>query len=159
MALNPTKNDLPLKTRVAMIQLLNARLADAIDLGLQLKQAHWNVKGATFFQLHELFDKLAEESEDFADDLAERCVQLGGMAEGTLQEVARNSSLEAYPVSPRTGMGHLRAVADGLATFGRAIRAAIDAADKAGDKDSADLFTEISRGADKALWFVEAHLG
>jgi starvation-inducible DNA-binding protein len=159
MPLHPTKNDLPLKTRVAMIQLLNARLADAIDLGLQLKQAHWNVKGATFFQLHELFDKLAEESEDFADNLAERCVQLGGTAEGTLQLVAKTTSLEAYPVSPRTGTGHLRAVADGLATFSRAVRAAIDTADKAGDKDSADLFTEISRGADKALWFVEAHLG
>jgi starvation-inducible DNA-binding protein len=159
MALNPTKNDLPLKARAAMVELLNARLADAIDLGLQLKQAHWNVKGNTFFQLHELFDKLAQETAGYVDDLAERCVQLGGSAEGTLQMVARRSALEAYPLSTKTGVGHLRAVADAMAVFGAAVRAAIDLADKAGDKDTADLFTEISRGADKGLWFVEAHLG
>src|SRR5690606_27486001 len=93
MALNPTRNDLPAKTRAAMVDLLNARLADAIDLALQLKQAHWNIKGTTFLMLHELFDKLHEETEGYVDDLAERCVQLGGTAMGTLGAVSAATSL------------------------------------------------------------------
>jgi len=159
MAMHPTRNDLPARTRAAMAELLNARLADAIDLSLQLKQAHWNVRGSTFFQLHELFDKLHAEAGEYGDDLAERCVQLGGTASGTLQAVAQRSALGAYPLNARTPVAHLRAIQESLAAFGKAVRAGIDAADQAGDKDTADLFTGISRGADKALWFVEAHLG
>ncbi len=159
MALNPTHNDLPAKTRAAMTELLNARLADAIDLSLQLKQAHWNVRGATFFQLHELFDKLHAETGTYVDDLAERCVQLGGTARGTLQAVAQRSALAAYPLTAKTPVAHLKAIQESLAAFGKAVRAGIDAADQAGDSDTADLFTGISRGADKALWFIEAHFG
>ncbi len=159
MALNPTRNDLPARTRAAMVALLNARLADATDLTLQLKQAHWNVKGTTFLQLHELFDKLYGEAAGYADDLAERCVQLGGTAMGTIASVVAGTSLAPYPTRPQSTTGHVKSVADALAAFGKAVRAAIDAADTAGDKDTADLFTEISRGVDKGLWFVEAHLG
>lgn len=159
MALNPTHNDLPAKTRTAMTELLNARLAEAIDLSLQLKQAHWNVRGATFQQLHALFDQLHAETGPYIDDLAERCVQLGGTARGTLQAVAQRSALASYPLTARTPVAHLKAIQESLAAFGKAVRAGIDAADQAGDKDTADLFTGISRGADKALWFVEAHLG
>lgn len=158
MALNPTRNDLPAKTRAAMVDLLNARLADAIDLSLQLKQAHWNIKGTTFLMLHELFDKLHEETESSIDDLAERCVQLGGTAMGTLGAVSGATSLAPYPTRPQSTTGVVKTVADALAAFGKASRAAIETADKAGDKDTADLFTEISRGADKGLWFVESHL-
>lgn len=158
MALNPTRNDLPAKTRTAMVDLLNARLADAIDLSLQLKQAHWNIKGTTFLMLHELFDKLHEETEGYIDDLAERCVQLGGTAMGTLGAVSAATGLSPYPTRPQSTTGVVKTVADALAGFGKAVRAAIETADKAGDKDTADLFTEISRGADKGLWFVESHL-
>ena len=156
--LHKTKNDLPEKTRGAMIELLNQQLADAIDLGLQSKQAHWNVKGPHFIGLHELFDKVAEELEGFTDDIAERAVELGGIALGTVQIVSKNSRLAAYPLDIASGREHVAALSGALAKFGAGTRAAIDIAGKAGDADTADLFTEVSRGVDKLLWMIEAHL-
>jgi starvation-inducible DNA-binding protein len=140
-----------------MVALLNARLADAVDLYSQLKQAHWNVKGPTFIALHELFDKLAEEVEDAVDTIAERSVQLGGTAMGTARLAAEHSSLMEYPHDITSGADHVAAVSGALAAFGAAVRAAIDAASEAGDMDTADLFTQVSREADKQLWFVESH--
>jgi starvation-inducible DNA-binding protein len=156
--LNATKNDLPETTRTKMIELLNARLADAIDLQTQTKQAHWNVKGPHFFALHELFDKVSEDVEDYVDDLAERAVQLGGTALGTSRAVAKASSLPEYPLTITAGHDHVVALSTALAGFGKSIRAGIERADELKDKDTADLFTEVSRGVDKWLWFVEAHL-
>src|SRR6059036_4255470 len=92
-----TKNDLPETTRRQMIDLCNARLADAIDLQTQTKQAHWNVKGPHFIALHELFDKVNEDVEDYVDEIAERAVQLGGIAEGTARMAAKRSALSEYP--------------------------------------------------------------
>lgn len=153
-----TKNDLPESTRVKVIELLNARLADSIDLQTQAKQAHWNVKGPHFIGLHELFDKINEEVEDYVDDIAERAVQLGGVAEGTARVVAKRSTLQEYPLNAVEGRTHVDALSSALAAFGKVIRQGIDQADELGDKDTADLFTEISRGIDKSVWFVEAHL-
>ena len=155
--LNPTRNDLPAKPRAAVVELLNASLADAVDLQSQAKQAHWNVKGPNFIALHELFDKVADEVEEFTDDIAERAVQLGGVALGTVQAVAKNSRLAAYPLDLAAGKEHVAALSSALAKFGASARAAIDTADKRGDTDTADLFTEVSRGVDKLLWFIEAH--
>ena len=152
-----TRNDLPEATRGKVIDLLDARLADAADLQTQLKQAHWNVKGPTFIALHELFDKINEAVEDYVDDVAERVVQLGGTAHGTARQVAKRSTLPEYP-AVSAGRDHAKAVATALAAFGKLARAGIDEADELKDKDTADLFTEISRGVDKWLWFVEAHL-
>ena len=152
-----TKNDLPEHVRGKVIELLNAHLADAIDLQTQTKQAHWNVKGPNFIALHELFDKVNEEVEDYVDDLAERAVQLGGVAEGTARAVAKRSTLSEYPASAVDGRSHVEALSSALATFGKSVRKAIDKANELGDLDTADLFTEISRGIDKWLWFVEAH--
>src|SRR3954468_12828338 len=98
-----TKNDLPETTRAKVIELLNARLADAIDLQTQTKQAHWNVKGPNFIALHEMFDKINEDVEDYVDDLAERAVQLGGVAEGTARMAARRSTLSEYPANTVDG--------------------------------------------------------
>ena len=153
-----TKNDLPEATRVKAVELLNARLADCIDLQTQCKQAHWNVKGPSFIALHELFDKINEEVEDYVDDLAERAVQLGGVAEGTARMVARRSSLAEYPASAVDGRSHVEALSSALAAFGKPARKAIDQANELNDLDTADLFTEVSRGIDRWLWFVEAHL-
>jgi starvation-inducible DNA-binding protein len=153
-----TKNDLPEATRVKAIELLNARLADCIDLQTQTKQAHWNVKGPNFIALHELFDKVNEEVEDYVDDIAERVVQLGGVAEGTARMIAKRSLLAEYPAKAADGRSHVEALSSALAAFGAAARKAIDQADELGDLDTADLFTEVSRGIDKWLWFVEAHL-
>ena len=153
-----TKNDLSEATRVKVIELLNARLADCIDLQTQTKQAHWNVKGPNFIALHDLFDKIGEDVTDYVDDIAERAVQLGGVAEGTARMVARRSSLSEYPANTVDGRSHIDALSSALAAFGMAARKAIDQANELGDLDTADLFTEISRGIDKWLWFVEAHL-
>ena len=153
-----TKNDLSEATRVKAIELLNARLADCIDLETQTKQAHWNVKGPNFIALHELFDKINEEVEDYVDDIAERAVQLGGVAEGTARMVAKRSSLAEYPSSAMDGRSHVEALSSALAAFGKSARKAIEEANDLADLDTADLFTEISRGIDKWLWFVEAHL-
>ena len=156
--MNPTKNDLPVEKRTALAQLLNERLADLIDLGLQAKQAHWNVKGPTFIALHELFDSVAEEIEVFVDDVAERVVALGGIAEGTIGIVGKRTKLAAYPPNITSGRDHVEALSTALATVGKAVRADIDRATELGDADTADLFTGISRDIDKKLWFVEAHL-
>jgi starvation-inducible DNA-binding protein len=153
-----TKNDLSEAIRAKAIELLNARLADAIDLQTQTKQAHWNVKGPNFIGLHELFDKINEEVEDYVDDIAERAVELGGVAEGTARMVAKRSSLSEYPANIADGRSHVDALSSALAAFGKAARKGIDEANEFGDLDTADLFTEISRGVDKSLWFVEAHL-
>ncbi|HWC59865.1 MAG TPA: DNA starvation/stationary phase protection protein Dps, partial [Verrucomicrobiae bacterium] len=104
-----TENDLPQKVRVELIALVNRRLADVIDLQLQLKQAHWNVKGPNFIGLHELFDKIAESVEDYVDMVAERIVQLGGIAEGTVRTAAVRSQLEEYPLTIADGMAHVEA--------------------------------------------------
>ena len=152
-----TRNDLSGRTRGAVVALLDARLLDAIDLYLQAKQAHWNVKGRQFIALHELFDKVATAAEEATDLIAERSVQLGGQPVGAAAAVAGGSSLKPYSLTAADGRAHVDALADALAQFGKAVRGAIDEADEAGDKDTADLFTEISREADKYLWFVEAH--
>jgi len=154
----PTKNDLPEATRRKMIELCNARLADAIDLQTQTKQAHWNVKGPHFIALHELFDNVNADVEDYVDLIAERAVQLGGTVEGTARSVAKRSTLPEYPVKGGNGQQHVDALSSALAAFGKLSRAAADDADRAGDADTNDIFVEISRGVDKWLWFVEAHL-
>jgi starvation-inducible DNA-binding protein len=153
-----TKNDLPETVRRQMIDLCNARLADAIDLQTQTKQAHWNVKGPQFIALHELFDKVNEDVEEYVDLLAERAVQLGGAADGTARSVAKRSTLAEYPLKIASGQKHAEALSSALAAFGKAARAGIEDTDRAGDKDTSDIFTEISRGVDKWLWMVESHL-
>ena len=155
--MHSTRNDLPKTTRAKVIDLLDARLADAADLQTQLKQAHGNVKGPTFIALHELFDKINEAVEDYVDDPAERVVQLGGTAHGTARQIAKRSTLPEYP-GVSAGRDHAEPVAAVLAAFGKLARAGIDQADGTQGKDTADLFTEISRGVDKWRWFVEAHL-
>ena len=152
-----TENDIPKARRTEMNALMNLRLADAVDLQMQLQQAHWNVKGPSFIALHELFDKVAEAVEAYVDQIAERIVQLGGVAEGTVRVSALHSRLAEYPLSIGEGTAHVEAVARALSTFGQEARGTIDEANALDDADSADIFTEISRGVDQWLWFVEAH--
>ncbi len=152
-----TKNDLPEVTRQKVVDILNSRLAEAFDLYSQSKQAHWNVKGPSFIALHELFDEIASAVSGYVDLIAERAVQLGGTAEGTTRLAAARSTLAEYPLSARTGREHVEALSNALASFGSKVRQAIEQTNALNDADTADLFTEISRGTDKYLWFVEAH--
>ena len=156
-SLHKTKIDIPENSRGALTAVLNARLADAIDLASQLKQAHWNVKGPNFIALHEMFDTIHAEIQVHVDDIAERITTLGGTALGTAGVAAENSALPAYPLDARSGSDHVDAVSTALATFGKAVRASIGEAAEIGDADTEDLFTGISRDIDKNLWFVEAH--
>src|SRR5262249_37859265 len=144
-----TKNDLPESTRARVIETLNLRLADSIALQTHAKQAHWNVKGPNFIGLHKLFDEIWEAKLEYKDLLAERVVQLGGIAEGTARAAAQRAQLEPYLMHISSGKEHCEALSSALATFGRAVRKGIDEAGEAGDQDTGDIYTEISRGTDK----------
>jgi starvation-inducible DNA-binding protein len=152
-----TQNDVPSNAKTVAIQLLNARLADTIDLALLTKQAHWNIKGPQFIALHEMIDGFRGEIDGYVDTIAERAVQLGGTALGTTQVVAKATTLAPYPIDIYTSKDHLAALIERYGRVANAMRRAIDEADEAGDKDTADIFTEVSRGLDKSLWFLEAH--
>ena len=152
-----TKNDLPPATRAQVADLLNQRLADCIDLQTQCKQAHWNLKGANFIALHKLFDEINDSVEDYVDLIAERIAQLGGIAEGTARVVAERSALDVYPLVLETSDEHVDALSTALAAFARTARLGIDEMDELEDAVSSDILTEITRGVDQWLWFVEAH--
>lgn len=153
-----TSIDLSDVTREQMNSLLNQHLANLSDLYSQIKQAHWNVKGMQFIALHELFDELAAEILDYVDMVAERVTALGGYAMGTARMAAANSELEEYPIDATEGTAAVQALVDRYATMTAKVRSAIDSADEAGDMATSDLFTEVQRGLDKRLWFLEAHL-
>lgn len=152
-----TKNSLPAETRADAVKLMNSRLADCIDLQSQTKQAHWNVKGPNFIGLHKLFDEIYEATGEYIDLIAERVVQLGGIAEGTTRVAAQRSSLSEYPLVISSGEEHVAAMSDVLAEFSRKAREAIKELEDLEDPDSMDILTEVSRGVDQWLWFVEAH--
>ncbi|MBP0021894.1 MAG: DNA starvation/stationary phase protection protein Dps [Cyanobacteria bacterium SBLK] len=154
----PTRIDLAIDIRTAVVSILSQTLASSLDLKTQTKQAHWNVKGTDFIQLHELFDEMASELEEFVDMVAERITALGAVAKGTARVAAETSILPEYPLDAVGGKEHLIALADRYAAYGKHLREAIDKTDAAGDADTADLYTEISRAIDKRLWFLEAHL-
>ena len=155
--MHTTRIDLPEENRRQLVALINARLADAVDLKLAAKHAHWNVKGPHFLSLHELFDRLAGALEAPVDDMAERITALGGTAHGTIGLVARGTSLAPYPAEIVAGADHVEALANAVAGFGRSVREAIGRADKLGDEGTADLFTALSQEVDKQLWLLEAH--
>ena len=153
-----TRIDIPAGNRQKLIALLNARLADSIDLYSQTKFAHWNVKGKDFYQVHLLFDAIADHVEEAIDLIAERVTALGGVANGTLRAAAAVSSLSEYDLSAHGSMEHVYALLNQLATVANSVREAIDQSDELEDKATADLFTEIVREMDKDIYFLEAHL-
>ena len=153
-----TKIDLPAESRAKIVGLLNQQLADTFDLFSQIKQAHWNVKGMHFIALHELFDKLAEEAEDYVDDIAERATTLGGVAVGTARAAGKASRLAEFPLEGLQGKAAVEALVERYAALAASTRKAIETAASLGDADTSDLFTGVSRGLDKSLWFLEAHL-
>lgn len=153
-----TANDLKSNAKKVSIEVLNARLADGIDLALLTKQAHWNIKGPQFIALHEMIDAFRTEIDTHVDTMAERVVQLGGTALGTTQAVAKASALAAYPTDIYASKDHLAALIERYGKAANLVRAAIEQTDEAGDADTADILTAYSRGLDKALWFLEAHV-
>jgi starvation-inducible DNA-binding protein len=144
--------------RKTAIAELNARLADALALSAAIKQAHWNVKGRNFIAVHELLDTVKARLDEHVDMMAERVQVLDGVAVGTVEKVAKASTLKEYPTDLTKAEDHIKAVCERMRDYGEKVRAAIDATDEAGDADTADLFTAASRTADKDLWFLESHL-
>ena len=158
MKQHATRNDLKSNSKKVSIEVLNARLADGIDLALATKQAHWNIKGPQFIALHEMIDGFRTTIDGHVDTIAERVVQLGGTALGTTQVVAKQSEIAAYPTDIYKGKDHLAALIERYGKAANLVRAAIDETGDAGDLDTADLLTAYSRDLDKALWFLEAHI-
>jgi starvation-inducible DNA-binding protein len=154
----PTRIDLPTDVRSRLTTLLNQTLATTLDLKTQSKQAHWNVKGMDFLQLHELFDELSGELEEYVDLVAERITALGGTAMGTARTAAAESVLPEYPFEAVDGPEHVTALADRFGIYAKHLRSAIETTADLGDADTSDLYTEVSRTIDKRLWFLEAHL-
>lgn len=153
-----TRNDLPENIRKQVGEILNESLAMTLDLWSQVKQAHWNVKGKDFYQLHLLFDEIATELDEYIDLVAERVTALGGVAQGTIRMGAEKTTLPDYPLDAVGGKDHLTALAERLALYGKHVRSGIEQTDNLNDADSADIYTEISRNIDKRLWFIEAHM-
>ncbi len=156
--MHKTRNHLPSNAKAVAIDLLNARLADGIDLALATKQAHWNLKGPQFIGIHEMLDGFRTAQDEWNDTMAERVAQLGGTAFGTTQAVAAATKLPSYPTNIYAIADHLAALIDRYAHLGNALHENIDQSAEAGDADTADIFTEVSRGIDKQLWFLEAHV-
>jgi starvation-inducible DNA-binding protein len=153
-----TQNDTPSNAKSTAISLLNARVAETIDLSLITKQAHWNLKGRQFIGIHEMLDKARTDMDDYTDTMAERAVQLGGTALGTSQVVAKHSKVPPYPTDIHKIEDHVDALIERYGLVANHVRKSIDEAAEAGDAGTADVFTEISRGLDKWLWFLEAHV-
>lgn len=156
--LHPTRTKLESNARSVAIDVLNKRLADGLDLSLITKQAHWNLKGPQFIGVHLMLDSFRTEQDDLNDKMAERITALGGTAFGTTQDITRDSQLAPYPTDIYKVADHLAALIDRYSVFGNSVRENIDDTDEAGDPDTADLLTEVSRAIDKQLWFLEAHV-
>lgn len=153
-----TSVDIPEANRNAMIALLNQQLADTFDLFSQTKQAHWNVKGPNFYQLHELYDELAAALLPHIDALAERATALGGFAMGTARMAVASSRLQDYPQDAVNDLENVKALAQCYAAVAASTREAADQAEQQEDMDTNDLLIQVSRDLDKFLWFLEAHV-
>ena len=156
--LSPVRIDIPLEIRLYVIQLLQQTLACTLDLRSQLKQACWNVKGHDLVLLQALFATMATELDAHTDLVAERLVVLGGVARGTVRTAATHSRLPEYPGAIMDGDAHVRALAECFASYATALRADIAHATDVEDAGSAALYTDISRGVDQRLGFLDAYL-
>ncbi|MDT8305378.1 MAG: DNA starvation/stationary phase protection protein Dps [Anaerolineae bacterium] len=153
-----TKIDLEKEVLSEIIAILNEQMADSFVLFSHTKQAHWNVKGMDFIQLHELFDELAGELLAYVDMMAERITALGGTALGTVEMAAGATTLPDVGAELGSGEEFLEALIERYGSHANAVREAIDTTDELGDMGTSDLFTEVVRGLDKSLYFLEAHL-
>lgn len=158
MALRATRNDLGENAKKVSVSVLNATLADAIDLTNCVRMAHWTLRGPSFIGLHLMLEGFYNELFATADEVAERLVQIGGTPDGTTQVVSDKTRLSPYPQQTTAQFEHIKELADRFSALGKSVREGIDATDEAGDADTADLLTALSRDLDKKLWMLESHL-
>lgn len=159
--MNATRNTLPAATRKKAVQLLNSTVADLFDLYARIKQAHWNLRGQSFFALHKVLDEFAATTQEHIDVAAERATALGGIVEGTLRDSVKHSRLKKKeePASKSGQRDWILELADVHAASGDHVRSAIKRLSDEEDFGTADLLTDILRDLDKQLWILEAHLG
>jgi len=157
-ALHHTKISIPEKNRVDLISTLNGTLAGLSDLYVQLKHAHWNIKGLQFIALHKLFDEQAEALEEQVDTVAERVTALGGTALGTIQDIVANSVLKAFPANLFEANLIITHLAHNFAILGEIARKNVAESERHGDVATGDVYISLARFLDKQLWFLEAHL-
>ena len=143
-------------SNTSLFALLNQSLADMLALKINAKQAHWNVKGESFIALHELFDKVSAQADEYADSIAERLVQLGGQAEGGASHIVKRAAHADYP-QVTDAQKHVKALGNQLQETANQMREAIETSDSMDDAVTADLFTQIASGLDKYHWFVSSH--
>jgi starvation-inducible DNA-binding protein len=142
--------------RKQLVSSLNQNLANLTDLAAMYEQAHWNVSGPNFSQLHELFDRFADQTREYMDMLAERAVTLGGTARGTIQATAESSSLSAFPQMERSQWRLVEELVLRLEHVAADLRQAMDAStDEAATED---VFIEVVRGIEKQHWMLREHL-
>jgi starvation-inducible DNA-binding protein len=158
MKLRSTRNDLGENSKQVSVAVLNGTLIDMIDLTNSIRMAHWTLRGSNFIGLHLMLEGFYNEFFQTSDEVAERLVQLGGTPDGTTQLVSEKTRLPAYPRDTTDTLEHVALLADRFANLGKSVREGIDSTDEAGDADTADLLTGISRAIDKDLWMLEAHL-
>ncbi|MBC6715719.1 MULTISPECIES: DNA starvation/stationary phase protection protein Dps [Aurantimonas] len=155
--MHKTMNPISENIRGSMVELLQTHLATAVDITYQTKQAHWNVKGMNFIAVHELFDDLHEETEEYVDTIAERLTAIGGQAHGTVQAASENSLLDPYPLDLVKSEDHLKRLTESYSKWSAAVAEGIEEASEAGDPLTEDLLTAIGRGLDKGIYFMESH--
>jgi starvation-inducible DNA-binding protein len=153
-----TRVALPEDVKAKVVEVMQERLAEALDMYSQAKFAHWNVKGENFYQLHLVFDSVAETIFPQIDQIAERLTQLGGVANGTVRQAAMVSRIPEYNVDLVAGMDHVCALADALGHYCKELREASDKIDEIGDEPTSDFFKQLVVEAEEQLYFLESHL-
>jgi starvation-inducible DNA-binding protein len=153
-----TRIALPDEAKAKVVEVMQERLAEALDMYSQAKFAHWNVKGDNFYQLHLVFDSVAESIFPQIDEIAERLTQLGGVANGTVRQAAMVSKIPEYNVELIAGMEHVCALADALGHYCKELREASDKIDDIGDEPTSDFFKQLVVEAEEQLYFLESHL-
>ena len=138
------------------MKIIYKHLVDFLDLAMVTKQAHWNMRGPNFIAVHEMLDPFNAKLLEYADILAERVVQMGGIAMGTPEIVVGETSFDEYPTDISATEDHLRELALRYSTLANRVRRDID--DNKADAATIDFLTQAVEDLDKYTWFIEAHL-
>ena len=150
---------LPATARSESVRLLNEILADSMILYALYKKHHWLVVGPTFYQLHLLFDKHAEEQSELIDLLAERVQSLGGVAVGDPRHAAELTTIDRPPNGAEEVAAMIHRLLDAHETIIEKVRKAIDRTDRSGDWGSNDLLMgDVLRRHELQVWFVASHV-